>query len=93
MKRSHSMPFGAECCNDGSVHFRFWAPAARRVELCLMGASATTRIPLEPRDKGWFALVTDAAKAGTQYRFRIDGAREVPDPASRYQPRDVHGPS
>jgi maltooligosyltrehalose trehalohydrolase len=93
MKRSHSMPFGAECCNDGSVHFRFWAPAARQVELCLMGANATTRIPLEPCDQGWFELVTDAAKAGTQYRFRIDGAREVPDPASRYQPRDVHGPS
>ena len=93
MKRSHSMPFGAECCDDGSVRFRFWAPAARQIELCLMGASASTRIPLEPCDKGWFELVTQAAKAGTQYRFRIDGAQEVPDPASRFQARDVHGES
>lgn len=42
---------------------------------------------------GWFELVTDLATAGTRYRFRIDGGALVPDPASRYQPDDVHGPS
>ena len=31
--------------------------------------------------------------AGTRYRFRIDGGRRVPDPASRCNPTDVHGPS
>ena len=44
-------------------------------------------------DGGWFELITDAAKSGSQYYFRIDSEREVPDPASRFQPRDVHGPS
>jgi malto-oligosyltrehalose trehalohydrolase len=44
-------------------------------------------------DGGWFELITDAAKSGSQYHFRIDGERDVPDPASRFQPRDVHGPS
>ena len=44
-------------------------------------------------DGGWFELITDAAKSGSQYHFRIDSEREVPDPASRFQPRDVHGPS
>lgn len=92
MKRRHEMPFGAECRDDGSVRFRLWAPAARRVELDLTG-HRTTRIPLEQRDNGWFELVTDAAKPGTLYRFRIDGEHEVPDPASRFQPQDVHGPS
>jgi maltooligosyltrehalose trehalohydrolase len=93
MKRSRSMPFGAEFCNDGSVRFRLWAPAAHQVELSLVGASGSRRIPLDRCDKGWFELVTDAAQAGTQYRFRIDGAQEVPDPASRFQAHDVHGPS
>jgi malto-oligosyltrehalose trehalohydrolase len=51
------------------------------------------RIPLDRCDFGWFELVTDAAKPGTQYCFRINDAQEVPDPASRFQPRDVHGPS
>ena len=33
------------------------------------------------------------AKAGAMYRFLLDGGLEVPDPASRFQPADVHGPS
>jgi maltooligosyltrehalose trehalohydrolase len=97
MKRRHNMPFGAECREDGSVRFRLWAPAAHQVELCLAGSNRGTRLSLELSleqfDDGWFELVTDAAKPGTQYRFRIDGGQEVPDPASRYQPEDVHGPS
>ena len=91
MKRQYSMPFGAQCRDDGSVRFRLWAPAAEQVELCLAGASVM--IPLARDDQGWFEVVTDAAKPGTQYRFRINGEQEVPDPASRFQPQDVHGPS
>jgi maltooligosyltrehalose trehalohydrolase len=93
MKRRHDMPFGAECRSDGSVSFRLWAPAARRVELCLGNAKDPMRFPLDRRDNGWFELVTNAAGAGTKYKFRIDNEREVPDPASRFQPQDVNGPS
>jgi maltooligosyltrehalose trehalohydrolase len=91
MKRRHSMPFGAECEDDGRVRFRLWAPAARQVELSLEGRSKT--IGLDRRNDGWFELNTMEAKPGSQYYFRIDGAHEVPDPASRFQPQDVHGPS
>lgn len=38
------------------------------------------------------AHVNDAG-AGTRYWFKIDGAGPFPDPASRYQPEGVHGPS
>ena len=93
MKRRHNMPFGTECRDDGSVRFRLWAPAARKVEVCLADAKPSMRLPLNPSDNGWFELVTDAAKPGSQYYFRIDDAQEVPDPASRFQPRDVHRPS
>ena len=94
MKRRHSMPFGAECRKDGRVRFRLWAPAARQVEISLEEDSKDSkRIALERREQGWFELVTDAAKPGDLYRFRIDGEKEVPDPASRFQPHDVHGPS
>jgi maltooligosyltrehalose trehalohydrolase len=93
MKRRHDMPFGAQCRDDGSVAFRLWAPAARKVELCLGDVSRPTTVLLNRGDDGWFELVTDSAKPGTQYRFLIDGARTVPDPASRFQPQDVHGPS
>jgi maltooligosyltrehalose trehalohydrolase len=93
MKRRHKMPFGAECGDEGSVRFRLWAPAAHQVEVCFAGSKTGTRLSLEPLENGWFELVTDAAKPGTQYRFRIDGKQEVADPASRFQPEDVHGPS
>jgi len=93
MKRRHKMPFCTECRNDGSVRFRLWAPAAQKVDLCLGDVTRPSHIPLERLDAGWFELVTDAAKPGTQYRFRIDEGQKVPDPASRFQPRDVHGPS
>jgi maltooligosyltrehalose trehalohydrolase len=93
MKRRYNMPFGAECRDDGSVRFRLWAPAARQVELSLAGANRSMRLPMDPCDQGWFELATDAARPGTQYHFRIDDAQEVSDPASRFQPRDVHGPS
>ena len=93
MKRRHNMPFGAEYSDEGKVRFRLWAPAARQVELCLADGNELTTIPLERHNQGWFELSTDAARSGTLYRFRIDGEKEVPDPASRFQPRDVHGPS
>jgi maltooligosyltrehalose trehalohydrolase len=91
MKRRHDMPFGAECLNHG-VRFRLWAPAARQVELCIED-NASKQIPLESRGHGWFELTTREAGPGTRYRFRIDGSQLVPDPASRFQPNDVHGPS
>ncbi len=105
MKRRHEMPFGAECLEDGSVRFRLWAPAAHRVELRVEPSlkdskdklqecsPAPLRRRMERFDGGWFELVTDQARPGDQYLFRIDDGQEVPDPASRFQPRDVHGPS
>src|ERR1035438_9136305 len=69
MKRRYSMPFGAECRDDGSVRFRLWAPAARQVELSLAGANRSMRLPLEPCDKGWFELATDAAVPGDRAAF------------------------
>ena len=44
-------------------------------------------------DKGWFELITDQAGPGSLYKFLIDGTNAVPDPSSRFQPQDVHGPS
>lgn len=92
MKRHHSMPFGAECRDGGGVRFALWAPAAKQVDLILADANPSS-LALQRTDDGWFELITDAARPGTEYSFRIDGATTVPDPASRFQPRDVHQPS
>jgi maltooligosyltrehalose trehalohydrolase len=44
-------------------------------------------------EAGWHELLTDRAKVGGFYRFVLPDERRVPDPASRFQPRDVEGPS
>jgi malto-oligosyltrehalose trehalohydrolase len=79
--------FGPRLGPDG-VTFRLWAPAARSVDLMLDAPLEMSR-----RADGWYELHVPAAAAGTLYRFRIDGELEVPDPASAFQPHDVHGPS
>jgi malto-oligosyltrehalose trehalohydrolase len=82
------MPFGAEVLGDGGVRFRLWAPGAKQVFLVLENQ---TKPMLEIGD-GWHELV-EKARPGALYRYRIDGKHDVPDPASRFQPRDVDGPS
>lgn len=88
--RRHNMPFGTDLLDDGRVRFRLWAPAAERVTLCLADGA---ELEMAPSPDGWFGLITELATEGTRYRYRIDGGMEVPDPASRFQPEDVHGPS
>ena len=97
MKRYHRMPFGAECQRDGRVRFRLWAPSAKQVSVRLQGsdgsASETAVLPMNANRDGWFELIADGAGSGSRYKYVIDGRVEVPDPASRFQPSDVHGPS
>jgi len=95
VRRRHEMPFGAQLSASGEVRFQLWAPAARSVELVLCDASGSAlhNAAMERLDGGWFALVTGAAGVGSLYRYRIDGAHEVPDPAARCNPQGVHGPS
>jgi len=82
-----SNPFGPLIAGE-NVIFRLWAPGAQRVELMHRQTHEMRRC-----DQGWFKLTIPGAKPGDRYRFRIDGEIEVPDPASRFQPEDVHGPS
>ena len=94
----HRMPFGAEITPEGAVRFRLWAPGARRVELVLYQAGDASGargryIDMPAGEEGWLELTTREAGPGTLYRYRIDGAVEVPDPASRFNPHDVSGPS
>lgn len=95
---NHRMPFGAEVLSDGSVRFRLWAPAADQVVLRLFDGEDEQDFGMNAADEGWFELTTASTQPGMHYAFRIagkhvDGQQTVPDPASRFQPTDVHGPS
>ncbi|MBI4293049.1 MAG: malto-oligosyltrehalose trehalohydrolase [Betaproteobacteria bacterium] len=87
------MPFGAATCADGSTRFRLWAPGAERVELILSGGTSIGAAAMEAESDGWYQADVIGAGAGVRYAFRINGALTVPDPASRFNPGDVHAPS
>jgi len=92
MSHSHRMPFGAEHRADGTTRFRLWAPGTESVDLDLSGAQGQARLPMQRDAEGWHELVT-AAAAGARYRFVVGEGLLVPDPASRWNPEDVHGAS
>ena len=87
MKRVCRTAFGATPQSDRTV-FRLYAPKARQVALRLEGQDRVMT-----RDGEWFALSVAEATPGMRYHYVIDGTRPVPDPASRFQPQDVNGPS
>ena len=89
--RAHTMPFGAETRPNGAVLFRLWAPAQQRVLLIIEGLDDA--LPMKALAEGWHEIETDTAAPGTQYLFELADGMRVPDPASRHQPQDVHGPS
>ncbi len=89
----HSMSFGAETVADGRLRFALWAPDATRVELGILDGGPGRRLEMPPGEDGWFGLTTADAAPGTRYRYRINGETDVPDPASRFQPEGVDGPS
>jgi maltooligosyltrehalose trehalohydrolase len=80
---------GPQVGSDG-VTFNLWAPTARTVELLEIGQPACL---LESIDNGWYQYKSLTAHPGTRYQYRIDGNLIVPDPASLFQPEDVHDPS
>jgi malto-oligosyltrehalose trehalohydrolase len=86
---SRAESFGAFVLPDGGVRFRLWAPAARSIDLVFQHKS----LPLQKSGDGWYEHVETKAKAGTLYQYRVNGEQLVPDPASRFQPQDVDGPS
>ena len=79
--------FGVTLTSQGAT-FRLWAPAAKRVDLLLDKPHVLRR-----GDYGWFSADIAGVRAGTLYKFRIDDAVDIPDPASAFQPQDVAGPN
>ena len=92
MKRRHDMPFGAEYRGE-ATRFSLWAPGCERVRLAL-GREGGRTFPMEATGQGWHTLALAGVRAGEAYAFEVkDGSPAVPDPASRFNPWDVHAPS
>jgi len=93
VQRIHDMPFGARLDPAGGAEFRLWAPALAQVRLELREGDAAQELAMQAQSGGWHRLQVPHARAGDAYRFVLPDGRRVPDPASRYNPGDVHGAS
>jgi maltooligosyltrehalose trehalohydrolase len=82
---------GAHRLPDGSWEFLLWVPNASSIRLQL--CTGNELIGMEPLPHGYFRANVGEVNEGTQYLYRLDDERSLPDPASRFQPQGVHGPS
>lgn len=87
-----SLSLGATPLGDGRCRFLVYAPKAERVEVRLLSPREKT-VPLAREKYGYHRGVAEEVPPGALYMYVLDGKKERPDPASRYQPQGVHGPS
>ena len=74
------------------TEFRVWAPTAKTVEV-VFETPPGKNLLLTPTPDGYFSGRDPVARGGDLYRYRLDNKTPFPDPASRFQPQGVHGPS
>lgn len=76
----------------GRCIFRTWAPERKSVKLRLLKMHHDHMMA---RDEfGFWSITLDNLHPGDRYQFILDDSESpLPDPASRWQPEGVHGPS
>jgi maltooligosyltrehalose trehalohydrolase len=80
-------PLGASPRADGTTEFRVWAPRAESLSLRICGRD----LALHDAGYGIYEAVVEAGP-GEDYLYVLDG-QPLPDPASRWQPEGIRGPS
>jgi len=81
---------GINFVEHGEAQIVVWSPMATNVDVVI---EAGKKIELNNEGSGYWKATTTDINHGTKYKIAIDGKDPVPDPASLWQPDDVHGPS
>lgn len=74
----------------GEVEINVWAPLQK--DLRMKNISSGETINMQRKEKGYFSAVTDG-KNGDRYIIITKSGKEIPDPASRFQPQGIDSPS
>ncbi|HEY9605941.1 MAG TPA: malto-oligosyltrehalose trehalohydrolase [Allocoleopsis sp.] len=85
------MKVGANYLGNNRCEFIVWAPAHNEVAVQIISPEPRL-IPMQKDEQGYFKVLAENIQPGTLYFYNIAGD-DRPDPASQYQPKDVHGPS
>lgn len=92
MQRDLDLTLGALPNTGGGYHFKVWAPFVEELQLELQTKTKIENISMHKNDQGYFSTVVKTAAPGDYYRYCFDG-KKLADPASRFQPMGVFGPS
>jgi len=90
-QRSKADP-GPEFHADGKVTFRVWAPRLSSLAIQLFDDRTGQAFAMARDAEGVFTVTLEAS-SGTRYWIVLPDGTLRPDPASRFQPNGVHGPS
>jgi maltooligosyltrehalose trehalohydrolase len=85
-------PLGATPLPGQGWQFIVWAPSAKESSVHIVG-DADRVVPMQKSDSGYFETTIKKLDPQARYFYRFEDRREFPDPASRFQPEGVHGPS
>ena len=83
---------GAAYLGGGRSSFTVWAPFTDKVEVRIVSPRESI-VELERDERGYHQGIIEGVEPGSLYLYRLGGGMERPDPASRFQPQGVHGPS
>ncbi len=75
------------------IAFRVWAPGESSVEVMIERPHGHVAHALTPFPDGTWSTALPGVATGDRYWYRLGHDRLLPDPASRFQPAGVHGPS
>ena len=90
---SWTLDIGASLVSKEKVRFRVWAPFAKEVSVEITSREKYRTVQMGTKQWGYFEGTGEDIKEGDRYFYILDGKGRYPDPASRFQPLGVHGPS
>lgn len=83
---------GPHFLQNGKCKFTVWAPSVADIALHIIYPENKV-IPLRKTGNGYWECKLEAINSNYLYYYRINNSIERPDPASKFQPNGVSGPS
>lgn len=82
------MKIGAHYLSDGRCEFSVWAPNLEAVAVQIVSPQEQL-LPMQKDEWGYWKTTVPSVEPGTLYFYQLNGDNR-PDPASHFQPKDVH---
>jgi len=83
---------GADYRGSGNCEFTVWAPSLQEVAVQIV-APKQHLLPMHKDASGYWKAIASDIEPGALYFYKLEGTTDRPDPASKFQPQGVHGPS